>query len=49
MDELELARYCDQIEQMGELAELPPAEGLTLDSLRFADFHANIDEVTREV
>ena len=47
MEELELMYFCDQIERIGELAEIAEEdEGLTLDSLNFANFWANVDEVT---
>ncbi len=45
MEELEYIMFLDQIEQLGELAEFDE-QGLTLDSLNFADFWINIQETT---
>lgn len=44
MDDLELMLYCDQIEKLGELAELEPSRGLDLDGLQFAAFWVNVEE-----
>ena len=42
MEELEYIMFLDQVEKLGELAEFDE-QGLTLDSLNFADFWINVE------
>lgn len=47
MNELEYARFLDTVDRLGELAELEPVEGLSLDALELAEFCVNVEvEVT---